>query len=706
MKTSISAALGAALLSSTALGQSGPSPAAKDEHQQLNEIVVTAKPLARTVEQLAQPTAVLAGDALTLEQSSSIGETLAEQSGVSSTYFGPIASRPVIRGQSGERVEMLANGLSALDASALSEDHAVPIDSIVADSVEIVRGPATLLHGSSAGGGIVNVVDSRIHRVLPKLPLSGTVSLSSNSATKGRRGAVKLDAGLENFVFHVDYKHHDTKNIDIPGFAESAQQRRLEAAEESGEESGEEEAFGVVKNTDSETQSGAAAITLFGKGGRIGFSVSRFDTNYGIPGGHGGHEEGHDEDDEDEGEGQGGEGEGEEEEIIRIDMEQTRAEAQVELSLNGFFKDVNLRFASNDYEHVELENAEIGTLYDNRGIDARIELEHREIGGLVGAFGLQYKRLDFKATGEEAFVPASDTEQIGLFAFEEYAIRPTLTLQGSARLEHQALSTSGRPRGYSEAAFGAALGAIWRWTDALTLSGNLALTERHPTSTELFANGKHVAVNRFERGALTVGLGQFDQERSRNLDVTLRGDLGRVEFTVTAFLNDVSDYIVLKPTARMQEGLRVFDFGQTDARLYGFEAEALVDLFASFNSHLHLRLFADTTRGKDTRTDTALPRLTPMRYGLRLHYQRGGFDASVSAKRHSKQNRVAPNELPTEAFTMVGAKISYRFDQSNVLLFLRGRNLLDEDARRHTSPLKDAVPLPGRAVIAGLRWDF
>ena len=690
MKTSISAALGAALLSSTALGQSGPSPAAQDEQQQLNEIVVTAKPLARTVEQLAQPTAVLAGDALTLEQSSSIGETLAEQSGVSSTYFGPIASRPVIRGQSGERVEMLANGLSALDASALSEDHAVPIDSIVADSVEIVRGPATLLHGSSAGGGIVNVVDSRIHRVLPKLPLSGTVSLSSNSATKGRRGAVKLDAGLENFVFHVDYKRHDTKNIDIPGFAESALQRRLEAAEESGEESGEKEAFGVVKNTDSETQSGAAAITLFGKGSRIGFSVSRFDTNYGIPGGHGGHDEGHDEDDEDEGEGGGAEGEGEEEEIIRIDMEQTRAEAQVELSLDGFFKDVNLRFASNDYEHVELENAEIGTLYDNRGIDARIELEHRQIGGMVGAFGLQYKRLDFDATGEEAFVPASDTEQIGLFAFEEYAIRPTLTLQGSARLEHQALSTPGRPRGYSEAAFGAALGAIWQWTDVLTLSGNLALTERHPTSTELFANGKHLAVNRFERGALTVGRGDFD----------------RVEFTVTAFLNDVSDYIVLKPTARMQEGLRVFDFGQTDARLYGFEAEALVDLFASFNSHLHLRLFADTTRGKDTRTDTALPRLTPMRYGLKLHYQQGGFDASVSARRHGKQNRVAPNELPTEAFTMVGAKISYRLDQSNILLFLRGRNLLDEDARRHTSPLKDAVPLPGRAVIAGLRWDF
>lgn len=700
MKTSISAALGAALLSSAALAQSGPNSAAQDEHHQLNEIIVTAKPLERTVEQLAQPATVLTGATLTLAQSSSLGETLAEQPGVSSTYFGPIASRPVIRGQFGERVEMLSNGLSALDASALSEDHAVSIDSILAESVEIIRGPATLLYGSGAAGGIVNVVDSRIHRVAPELPLSGAVSLGTDSAIEGRSGAFKLDFGNENVVFHVDYMRRDTDNIEIPGFAESALLRRLEELEEEGEEHGEEEEeeFGIVENTDSETESGAAGVTLFGERGRIGVSVSRFETNYGIPGEH---EHAHEEEEPGLGE------EEEEEEIIRIDMEQTRVDVEGELYLDGFFEAVNFKFASNDYEHVELEGPEVGTLYDNQGIDARIELPHRQIGNFVGAIGLQYKSLDFDAVGEEAFVPPSETDQIALFAFEEYAAGPDLTLQASARIERQEISTPGQSD-YSETALGAAFGAIWQWTDALTLSGNLSLTERHPNSTELFADGPHLAVQRFERGAVTLGLGELDKELSRNLDVTLRGNFDRVEFAVTAFLNDVSDYIVLSPTAEIEDELQVFDFGQTDAELYGFEAEALVDIFESLNTdtHVHVRLFADMTRGEDTVANTDLPRLPPLRYGLGLHYQRAGFDASVSATRHDEQDRVAPNELPTEAFTMVDAQVSYTFDEPGVLVFLKGRNLGDEDARRHTSPLKDLVPLPGRSLIAGLRWDF
>ncbi len=696
MKTSISVALGAALVSSAAIAQSGSDPAASDQHHQLSEIIVTAKPLERTVEQLAQPATVLTGNALTLAQSSSIGETLAEQPGVHSTYFGPIASRPVIRGQFGERVEMLSNGLSALDASALSEDHAVSIDGILAESVEIIRGPATLLYGSGAAGGIVNVVDSRIHRVAPAVPLSGAVSLGTDSAIEGRTGAFKLDVGNENVVFHVDYMRRDTDNIEIPGFAESALLRRLEEMEEpGGEEEGEEEAFGIVENTDSETESGAAGVTLFGERGRIGVSVSRFETNYGIPG----HEHAHEEEEEP------GLGEEEEEEIIRIDMEQTRVDVDGELYLNGFFEAVNFKFASNDYEHVELEGPEVGTLYDNRGIDARIELPHREIGGFVGAIGLQYKRLDFDAVGDEAFVPPSETEQIGLFAFEEYAVGPDLVLQGSARIERQEITTPGQSD-YSETAFGAAFGAIWQWTDALTLSGNLSLTERHPNSTELFADGPHLAVQRFERGAVTLGLGELDKELSRNLDVTLRGNFDRVEFAVTGFFNDVSDYIVLNPTALIEDELQVFDFGQTDAELYGFEAEALVDLFDSLDTHVHVRLFADMTRGEDTQANTDLPRLPPLRYGIGLHYQRAGFDASVSATRHDEQDRVAPNELPTEAFTMVDAEVSYAFDQPGVLVFLKGRNLGDEEARRHTSPLKDLVPLPGRSLIAGLRWDF
>jgi len=692
MKSRLPLALGVSMaLSATAAAADETAP---DEHHQLDEIVVTATPLPRSVENLAQPATVLAGDALTRRQSSSIGETLADEPGVNSTYFGPIASRPVIRGQFGERVEMLSNGLSALDASALSEDHAVSIDSLLADRVEIIRGPATLLYGSGSAGGIVNVVDSRIHEAPLATPFSGAVSLGTDSATGRRSGAFKIDFGNDNVVAHFDYLRTDTDNIEIPDFAESARLRALEELEEPGGEEGEEEEqFGEVENSDSETESAAAAVSFFGNAGRIGFAVSRFETEYGVPGGHG-HEE-------EESPGL----EEEEEEIIRIDMEQTRYDVDGELYLSGLFESLKFKLALNDYEHVELEGPEVGTLYENQGTDARFELVHRKLGLFEGAIGLQYKRLEFNAVGEEAFVPPSDKEQLSLFAFEEAVLSPTFTLQASARIERQEIDTPDLPN-YSGTSFGAALGGIWSVNDTLELSGNLSVTERHPTSTELYADGPHLAVQRFERGSLALGNGELEKEQSRNLDLTLRGRYDRVSFSITGFFNDVSDYVVLLPTALEEDELQVFDFSQTDAELYGFEAEALLEVYEDLDSHFHVRVFSDMTRGEDTSTNADLPRLPPLRYGLALHYRTGNLDASVSAVRNAEQDRVAENELPTDAFTMLNAELSYRLPEPSVLMFLKGTNLGDEDARRHTSPLKDLVPLPGRSIVAGVRWDF
>ena len=237
---------------------------AEDEHHILDEIIVAATPLERTVEQLAQPTSVLTGDALVKKQAASIGETLADELGVSASYFGPVASRPIIRGQFGERVRVLSNGLDALDASALSEDHAVGLDSILAESVEIVRGPATLLYGSGAAGGIINVVDSRIATAPLNKPWSGAIALNGDSALGTRSGALKIDAGTADVAWHLDWFRRDTDDIEIPGFAESKLLRALEEAEEhdEDEEHGEEEeAFGEVENTDSEVEGGAAAVT-------------------------------------------------------------------------------------------------------------------------------------------------------------------------------------------------------------------------------------------------------------------------------------------------------------------------------------------------------------------------------------------------------------------------------------------------------------
>jgi iron complex outermembrane receptor protein len=507
-----------------------------------------------------------------------------------------------------------------------------------------------------------------------------------------------LDAGTENVIFHVDYMNRDTDNIEIPGFAESQALRDAEEAEEpGGEEEEEEEAFGTVENTDSDTEAAGAAVTLLGKAGFLGLSVSTYETNYGLPGAHA-----HEHEEEAPLPGEPGE---EEEEMIRIDLEQTRYDLHGELDTNGFIESTRLKFAVNDYQHVELEGPEVGTLYDNQGIDSRIELKHRAIGNFEGAFGLQYKRIDFDAVGEEAFVPASETTQIGLFLWEEWTATDTLTFQGSARIEQQEITAAGQPD-YDDTAAGVAVGAIWSLGENYTLSGNLSATERHPNSTELYADGPHLAVQRFERGSVTQGNGILKNEFSQNLDLTLRAGFSRVELGITGFMNNIDDYIALLPTADVEDDLQVFNYAQADAELYGFEAEGLFELFESEKSHAHVRLFADFTRGKLSNGGGDLPRIPPLRYGLSLHYRVGSFDASLSATRVDEQDKLAENELPTAAYTMVDAELSWRAANPDLLLFVRGTNLGDEDARRHTSPLKDLIPLPGRSLVTGLRWNF
>ena len=258
----------------------------EDGHHEIDQIIVTATPLSRTVEELAQPTTVLFGDELARKQSTSLGETLSQEPGLSSTYFGPVSSRPVIRGQYGERVKILANGLDSLDASALSEDHQVTIDPLLSNRIEIIRGPATLLYGSTAAGGLINVVDTRFVERPVDSGFSGGVALGADTAVGSRDAALRGQFAVGGIVFSADYTNRSTDNIEIPGFAESAILRELEEAEGGEEEEGEEEALGVVENTDSETSNGAVGVSFVGDRGFFGVSFSGFDSEYGIPGHH------------------------------------------------------------------------------------------------------------------------------------------------------------------------------------------------------------------------------------------------------------------------------------------------------------------------------------------------------------------------------------------------------------------------------------
>ncbi len=664
-----------------------------DEHA-IDEIVVEGVPLDRTIKELAQPTSILGGSELAKKQAASLGETLAHELGVSSTYFGPVSSRPVIRGQYGERIRVLSNALDAMDASALSEDHATSVDNMLAERIEIIRGPATLLYCSGAAGGIVNVVDNRILESALDDPIRGSLVLGTDSATGREAAAGEIALGTDAVAFHLDFFQRDTDDIEIPGFAESARLRALEEAEEGGEEE-EEEAFGVVENTSSEADGATAALSFIGENGFFGVSLSQYDTLYGIPGHH--HHE------EEEG---AGEPEEEEDEMVRVDLEQTRFDLKGEYRIADV-GELRFNLARNDYEHVELEGDEIGTMFDSEGTDVRVVFQHRPIAGFEGAIGLQHKTIDFIAEGDEAFVPPSDTQETSLFLFEEWSPADLWTVQASARLEILRIDSPGLPT-YDDPAGGFSMGVIRSLGDNYSVSVNYALTERHPNATELYSDGAHVAVQRIERGSVAQGLGLFSTELSSNVDVTLRGDNERFEWSVTAFLNDVDDYIVLQPTGLVDvdEDLPIFEYNQTDARLYGFEAEARIELLDSDSGHLHTRLFTDFVYGEDEKTGAYLPRITPMRYGIGLHFTRDGFSAATEALFHSDQDKTANGELPTDSYTLVNAELSYEFGEPDIFVFLRGTNLTDEEARQHASPLKDLVPLPGRSLQLGLRYDF
>jgi len=667
--------------------------AATDRHHQIDEITVTATPLSRTVKQLAQPTSVISGDDLAIKQSTSIGETVSGELGLSSTYFGPVSSRPVIRGQYGERIRVLSNGLDALDASALSEDHQVSIEGILADRVEIVRGPATLLYGSGAAGGIVNVVDTRIISESLTELFSGTVAIGADSAIGKRDATGRVAFGSDKVGVHLDYFRRDTDNVEIPGFAESAILRALEEEEGGEEHAEEEEAFGTIENTDSETDGGALGLSWTADDGYVGVAFSTFNSNYGIPGHHQEEEE--------------GEEEPEEEEAVRIDLEQRRVDLRSEYSFDGPINRAKLSLARSDYEHQELEGVEIGTRFDTEGTDARLELQHSDIGKLQGAFGYQFKKVDFNAVGDEAFVPPSVTLNNSLFLFEEYGLNDQWVLQGSARAERQEIEVDALvgPE-YSDTAFGASIGAIWTFVENMSLSANYALTERHPNSTELFADGPHLAVNRFERGSVTLGDGFLDKELSSNLDLTLRGQNGPLDWSLTAFVNDVDDYILLAATGQEEDGLPVFEYTQTDARFYGYEAEGLIEFFDTDSGHMHARLFSDFVFAEDRDSGAHIPRVPPLRYGIGVHYVAERLSAGIEAAFHSRQDKTAPNELPTDDYMLLSAELSHTLDNQGLFLFLRGTNLTDEDARQHSSPLKDTVPLPGRSLHLGLRYDF
>jgi iron complex outermembrane receptor protein len=644
----------------------------------LDEIVVTATALHESALEVAQPTAVLSGEELLRSRGTSVGETLAAVAGVSATYFGPQASRPVIRGQSGERVQVTEDGADSLDVAALSADHAVTIDPLLAERVEVLRGPATLLYGNGAAGGLVNVLVQRVPEQSFE-GLEGAAEIRGDSALGERAAALRLDGGVEGWSMHGDAYARDTDDVEVARYALSRRSR------ESGEFSEEEidASRGRLANSASRLRGGALGVSRVGEAGFAGFAVSRFDTRYGIPGPEAG---------------------------VSIDLQQTR------FDFNSDWHDpvpgvgsAHLRASFNRYEHAELEpDGEVGTQFDQDGLSLRLAVDTESPSGWRGSFGLQYRDVDFDAVGEEAFVPASVTRNFGVFGYEERAFGP-VTVELGARLERQEITSEVVDSDYDSSRGSFAGGLVWKFAEGWSSALNATSTRRHPTATELFADGPHLAVQRFE-----IGDAGLRPEKAMTLDLSLRHRSERWSMSLTGFRSDYDDYIHVELTGEIEDDLPVALYRQRDAEFSGFELEVELPGVNIGGGALNTRLVADAVRASFANGDD-LPQIPPWRTGVELRYAFASWSAGISAHRFAKQDRVAENELPTDGYTMLGADATWRIalrsaggarEEREFLMYLRADNLLDEDARRHTSSLKEFAPLPGRTLGAGVRLQF
>jgi iron complex outermembrane receptor protein len=636
------------------------------------EIIVTSTALRENPLEIAQPTAVVAGDELRRQIAASIGETLSQELGVSSTYFGPSASRPVIRGLGGDRVQVLQDGVASLDVSSLSQDHAVTLEPVVSQQIEIIKGPAALLYGSGAAGGLVNVVSNRVPLERAPRPVSGAAEIRGDIATEERTGAFSLEGGAGPVALHTDYFDRQTDDVEIPGFAQSDALRRGLLDEGATPD----EVRGGLPNSASESRGGAFGAALIGDALKGGAAWSRYETRYGIPG----------------------------EDAAFIDMKQDRYDARAQLDLAGPITRVQFNGSFNDYTHTEFEAPdEPGTVFIQDAHELRVAADHELGRGWRGTLGAQYVDIDFQALGEEAFVPRSSTTATSIFAFEERHFE-RWTIELGARAERQEIAVdaaTGLPD-YDKTAISLSAGAIWKLSDDHALALNLTRTQRNPQPAELYADGPHLAAQRFE-----IGDPDLDRETAVTADVSLRRSGENLQWTLSAYYNDYRDYVYASPTGDERDDLPVFAYLQDGAKFHGFEAELIVPLLRRDGEHLEMRLASDYVRGK-LDGGANLPQIPPLRFGAGLHYEHGQWHVGAEAFYYDQQNEIAEHELPTGSFTLMDIDVSYRIAQGtgSVFLFARGSNLLDEDARQHASPLKDIAPLPGRSLRLGVRAEF
>ena len=664
-------ALGWAAFSGVAAAQTAPRSA------QLDEVIITGTPFGVTDRASLLAVEVLNEEDLAVAPASTLGDLVNGLPGVRSTNFAPGASRPVIRGLSGPRVQVLTNGLGMIDASSVSPDHQVAVDPAEARRIEIVRGPSTLVFGGSAIGGVVNIIDDRIPTERPEGGLEGHVSAQASTIDDATSlgGRLKVDAGP--LVLTADAFTRSASDYDVPVFPES---RRL--LDEEGEEAGDER---TVENTFVELDQYGAGASWIGSRGYIGASVKRVETTYGVPG----HAHEPDPLDPDA-----------EEESVSIGLEQTRYDVRGELRFDsGPFSAARLSAGWADYEHTEFEGDEVGTQFFSEGYEGRFELIQRERNGWQGVVGLQLLDRTFDAVGDEAYVPRTEIAEQGLYTVQRFD-RGGLGFEGGLRLDQRSLESLAGERDFTN--LSASAGAFFRPSAPLFLGLSVARNERAPSEVELFAEGAHIATGAFEVGDIDL-----DSEVATSIEATAHFASGPFEFDLHAYHADYDGFIDLRPTGLEDPDseLPIFAYVQTDATFRGFEAEASYRIWEDGERSLSLSGAADWVRASTDLGPAA--RIPPWSATAGLDWTSRLFDVGLEVRHVGEQDRTAAFELPTDSYTLVSLKGAVRpFADRNVILFAEASNLTNEEAREHASFQKDIAPQPGRSLRVGATYRF
>ncbi len=672
----------------------------------LDEMVVSALPLEHNLLNMTVPVTIINEEELIVNRGTSIDQTLNQVTGVNSGGFGQGAGQIVIRGQQGPRVAVLNNNQTLQDASRVSPDHWISTEPLLITQVEVLKGPATLLYGGGAIGGVVNVIDD----VIPVTKVDGIEGAIegrlSDSALDEKAAVISLNAGLsDNVVGHFSYFDSSTDNYEIPGDAESDILREFEGEHDEDEEG----TTGFLENSSVESDGANLGLSWFNENGYWGISYSDFDRDYGLPGhGHDEDEHGHDEDEEEDHRDEEDEHGGEEEEVrLILDKSVLVLKGNQSFNETEFLDSIKTHYTDTDYRHVEFEGGSTGTVFDNQANEFRFELTHHELAGMRGIAGFQYSSRDFSAIGDEAFILPSTTNTWSLFLIEEKEFDGWHGELGF-RFEDQNVETA-LFNDISDQAVSLSLGAVFKINENWTLPVHMTSSQRLPTAEEYFSNqgGADELITHLATSLIEVGDIDLTHETANNLDIGLKYRSEKIRFDLAVFYNQIDDYIFLRNTGMFDEETPIFQYSQQNSTFSGYELELEYLINSNNAQQWRFKLFADGTNA-ELNTGEPIPRIPADRLGFGINWSMRGWSAGLNYTHIMKQNDVADLELPTNGYDLLDLNISWLHQGPNVetLFFIKGNNMLDEEIREHASFIKDLAPRPGRSITAGVRLMF